>query len=296
MPRQLLLVASALAAGCASGAGGTATATPPTPYAPAAAPPAERSSARHPGADAVHFGPSALRYLIHRRLHIQQEFGGQTQTQDLGARIFVAATITGPADSAGYPTTYTIDSIVSDSGTPPQIADNVAKAKGLAFTGRLAATGEFKKIAPSDSTLALSLVQLLGNFREFMPRIPAGGVKVGAAWSDTLVATQKGGGSEITKRSLVNSTAGAWDERGGVRSLRLEVGSTYTLQGAGEGAGQSFELSGSGIASGVAFLAVDGRYLGGESHDSTNLSIKLPAQGLLVPVIQVTRLTVSVVP
>jgi hypothetical protein len=244
----------------------------------------------------VRYTPSALRYLIHRRLHIQQALGEQMQAQDLGARIYVAAAIAGPADSLGYAASFTVDSILPDSGTPQPVADNVSRARRLIFTGRLPARGGFVHTLASDSALAQSLIQLLANFRDFVPRIPAEGLRLGAVWTDTVETTQKGGGSEVSRRSIIQSAATAWEDRSGARSLRLEGASTYRLAGAGKNAGQPFELSGLGSGKATAFIAADGRYLGGESHDSVTLTIRLPAQGVAVPVIQVTRTTVAVLP
>src|SRR3989454_5574517 len=120
------------------------------------------------------------------RSHTQQALGDQTQAQDGGARIFVATAITGPADSIGYPATFLVDSIVADSGTPPPIVDNVNKVRKLVFAGRVASRGEFVNSLASDSAVAQSVVQLLGNFRDFLPRLPLDGVKPGAAWTDTV--------------------------------------------------------------------------------------------------------------
>jgi hypothetical protein len=292
-----------LAAACASGRGAH-PATSPGPYAATSAQPAERpDSAPAPApapaarpSEMVRYGPSALRYLIHRRLHIQQALGEQMQAQELGARIYAAAAIAGPADSVGYAASFTVDSIVPDSGTPQLVADNMSRARRLIFTGRLPARGGFVHTLASDSALAQSLIQLLANFRDFVPRIPAEGVRLGAAWTDTVETTQKGGGSEVSRRSIIRSAATAWEDRSGARSLRLEGASTYRLAGAGKNAGQPFELSGLGSGTATAFIAADGRYLGGESHDSVTLNIRLPAQGVAVPVIQVTRTTVAVLP
>src|SRR2546427_8719185 len=34
-------------------------------------------------------------------------------------------------------------------------------------------------------------VQLLGNFRDFLPRLPIDGIRPGVAWTDTVETTQK---------------------------------------------------------------------------------------------------------
>jgi hypothetical protein len=308
MTPRLLVWGAAFAAACASRGGG-APATPapalpaaqpgaasaqPAPAAPPAPPAPAGATPRRP--DAVRYGPSALRYVVHRQLHIQQGLAEQPQAQDLGARIYVAATITGPADAVGYPATFTVDSIAADSGTPPPVVDNVSRARKLVFSGRLLPRGEFVNGVASDSVLAQSLVQLLANFRDFLPRIPADGLKPGAAWTDTLESTQKGGSSEVSRRAIVHSTAATWEDHGGARSVRLEGSSSYQVAGAGQNAGQPFELSGSGTATVVSFIAADGRYLGGDARDSTTLTVRLPVQGVAIPVIQVTHTTVAVLP
>jgi len=78
--------------------------------------------------------------------------------------------------------------------------------------------------------------------------------------------------------------------------VRVDGTQTYRVAGGGKNAGQPFELSGAGTGSGVNYLAFDGRYLGGEWQDSTNLTVRLPVQGVAVPVIQVTHTTVAVLP
>jgi len=297
MTRRLLLAGTAFLTACAAGSRGTSAAAPAINSAPGATSPAaatEAPATHRP--DAVRYGPSALRYVVHRRLHIQQVLGEQTQAQDIGARIFVTTAITGPADGIGYPATFLVDSIVADSGTPLPIVDNVNKVRKLVFAGRVAPRGEFVNALASDSGLAQSVVQLLGNFRDFLPRLPIDGLKPGAAWTDTVESSQKGSGSEVSRRTIALSTAAGWEDRLGTRSVRVAGSQTYRVAGGGKNAGQPFELSGAGTGSGVAYIAADGRYLGGEFQDSTTLTVRLPVQGVAVPVIQVTRTTVAVLP
>ena len=298
--RPLVALAAFAAAACASaGAGGGGPAAPsattPVPYAPASAATPEPRSAP-PTADATRYGPSAMRYRMHRRLHIQQALGDQVQTQDIGVRIYLAAAITGPSDSVGYRASFLVDSIAADSGTPPPIIDNVSKVRGLVFTGRVAPRGEFLNVVPSDSAVAQSVVQLLGNFHDFLPRLPPGGVRSGASWTDTVEATQRGSGSEVSRRTITHASAAGWEDYARTRSLRLEASQSYRIAGSGKNAGQAFELSGSGSGSGVAYLAVDGRYVGGEWRDSTNVTVRLLEQGVAVPVIQVTETSVALLP
>lgn len=234
-----------------------------------------------------------MRYLVIRRLRIEQSFGGQLQRQDLGARVFVGVVISGPADGRGYPTTFTVDSVQADSGTPQPVADNLSRVRALILAGRLAPRGDFQT---SDTVSAQSTAQLVGTFRDFMPRIPAEGVRVGTAWTDTMALTQRNGDGAVTRRVTIHSTATAWEDHNGTRSVRIESSTTYSVAGSGQNGGQSFEVGGTGMTTAHAFVAEDGRFLGGESHDSTSLTISLPAQGLAIPVTQVLHSTVSVRP
>jgi hypothetical protein len=172
----------------------------------------------------------------------------------------------------------------------------MARGRRLVFSGRLTSRGDFVNAVASDTTVAQSLVQVLGNFREFLPRLPAAGLKPGAAWTDTVEVKQRAGGTEVSRRSISHATVASWAEHAGVRSLRVEGAFTYQLAGAGQNAGQPFELAGAGDGTVTSFLADDGRYVGGESRDSASLTIRLPVQGVAIPVIQVTRTTVTVLP
>ena len=290
-----LCAAAALAAvmACAPRSPGAAepapTATPPPP-SPLPSPYPPRST------DAVRLGPSALRYVLHQQVHAEQEFQGQTQTIDRRISLFVSATITGPADSVGYALAVTIDSMVPDSGTaiPPTV--NLAAARGLRYSGRLAPSGEFRGAVPSDSARAQAFAQLAGGFvRTFYPRLPVGGLTLGAEWTDTVTTTDRTV-VEVTIRSVQRARVASWEERSGARCLRLEVNAAYTVAGAGEQGGQPLQVAGSGTRSTVQFVAVDGRYMGGEFKDSSAIVVTLPMQGATVPVRQLSRYTVTVRP
>jgi len=292
--RRLSAGGAALVAACAGGSSATSGAPRPAPAAPTTTVPT-RVVERRAGSEAVRYGPSAVRYLIHRRFHIEQSFGGTPQVQDLGAQFFVRAVITGPADSGGYPATFTVDSATPDSGAPPPVADNLSRLRALVLSGRVAPQGEFKSGAPSDTVLGRTLGQMLNGFHDFLPRVPRGGAQLGASWTDTLSVTQRAGG-DVTRRAVQQSRAVAWEDRNGARSLRLETSASYSVSGAGQNGGQFFQISGTGTTTGRLLIAEDGRFLGGESRDSASLALALPAQGLTIPVTQVVHSTVTILP
>ena len=291
MHLRLLSAAATLLAVTACTHSGAAPVTGGGPTVlPAPAPP---PSTRAP--ELVRLGPSALRYVVHQQIHVEQQFQGQTQTIDRGIRTFLAATIAGPADSVGYSVTFTIDSIVPDSGSvlPPTV--NLAAARGLTYGGHLTPAGEFRQDASSDSTLAQTFAQVVGTFRNFYPRLPPGGLALGAEWTDTVSMSDRAG-VDVTIKSISHSRAAAWEQRSGTRCLRLEVSSAYTVVGAGEQGGQPLEISGTGARTAVQFLAVDGRYISGEVHDSSSIVVGLPLQGMTVPVHQISNSTIAVLP
>jgi len=269
--------------------------SPPSPPAPVIPPPALPGAPPPAPPQGLRLGPSALRYGMHQVIHIEQEFQGMRQPLDFGLRIYFAVTITGPADSSGYQTTVTIDSIAPDSGTTAPMGINLGAARGLSFVGRLAPNGEFRNQVASDSVAAQSLSPIVGSFKNFFPRLPAPGLTLGATWTDTTTTSDRAAGN-VTVTSISHSHAAAWEDRGGTRVMRLEVTSTFTIKGSGEQAGQPFEVAGTGVRSGADYIAVDGRYMGGESHDSTTMTITLPIQGMTIPRTQVSRTTVTVLP
>ncbi len=288
---RLLLAVAILTAACA----GHTTPPPPTPTPvnpplPLPPPPPARGNS-----DVIRLGPSALRYVMHQVIHIDQEFQGMRQPLDFGLRAFFAVTITGPADTSGYPTTITIDSIVADSGTTAPMGINLGAAKALSFVGRLTPKGEFRHQTASDSLIAQSLSPVVGSFKNFFPRLPPNGLTLGAAWTDTVTENDRAAGS-VTVTSVNRSHATAWEDRNGTRALRVDIISDFTIKGSGQQAGQPFEVAGTGVRSGTDFVAADGRYLGGESRDSTAMTITLPIQAMTIPRKQLSRTTVSVLP
>src|SRR5467141_3013814 len=169
MRRVLLVAAAVTALSCTP----KTPASAPTPANPPGAPPPPPAPAPPPAAQqGLRLGPSAQRYVMHTVVHIDQEFQGMHQPLDFGLRAFFAVTITGPADTSGYPTTITIDSIVADSGTTAPMGINLGAAKALSFVGRLTPKGEFRNQTASDSLIAQSLSPVVGSFKNFFPRLP----------------------------------------------------------------------------------------------------------------------------
>jgi len=296
MRRPLTLAVVILATACASKTTTTTNPTPVNPAAPPAPPGAPPPPAPPPaGGNAIRLGPSTLRYVMHQRIQVDDHLPTGLSRSAYGISAFFRATIVGPADSSVYPMTVSIDSIVPDSGTTVPLNTNLAAAKGLSYRGRLTPRGEFRNAVPSDSSTAQAISPVVGSFQNFYPRLPASGLTLGATWTDTLTRSDRGAGN-VSVTSINSWRAPAWEDRNGVRSLRVDLTSTFTIQGKGEQLGQPFEVAGNGVRTGVDYLAADGRYLGGESNDSTSMTITLPVQSMTIPRTQVSKTTVSVLP
>jgi hypothetical protein len=293
--RRLFVLAAAAGALSCSPKNPSSQPTPVNPPAPPAAPPPP-GAPRPSGQPGLRLGPSVLRYIAHQSLHAEQQLQpGQTQVIERGTRLFLTATIVGPADSSGYRLTFTVDSIALDSGTtlPPNI--DLTAARGLVYDGRLSSAGVARMTLLSDSTRAAAFVQLLGLLRTFYPRLPHEGLVPGAEWTDTTTADDRAV-IDVTRRSVNRSRVATWEDHGGIRALRLDVTASYTLSGKGTQANQPVEVSGAGTETTRHFVAADGRYLGAEDTDSSTLSVTFPYQSVTIPAIRVLRSTVIAQP
>jgi hypothetical protein len=290
------LAACASAGAPSSQDAGAGSLSPPPVAAPGAPPVPAGAAPIDPRDRFVTFGPAALRYVVQQHVRMDYDRPDMPPTSQLGWRTYVSSTVSGPADTAGYPAIFAIDSIVTDSGVvlPPWI--DLRLARGLRFVGHLAPTGEFRLRHVSDSSAADNLAILIGSFRHFYPRLPPGGVRAGDTWTDTLTQVDRGGGRTSTRMLIRNSAAGAWEDGEHGRVLRVEVSEGYDLTERGGGAGQEFEASGSGVTTSVERIGAGGRYLGAEARDSATLVITLKAQGITVPRRQITFVTVRVLP
>ena len=290
--RRVLFVAAAIIALSCTPKNPPST---PTPANPPAAPPPPPPAPPQAAPQGLRLGPSALRYMAHQSLHAEQELQGRTQVIVRGTRLFLTATVVGPADSLGYRLTFTIDSIALDSGTtvPPTV--DLSAARGLVFDGRLTPSGVSTLTLVTDSTRAAPFVQLLGLLQTFYPHLPTAGLILGAEWTDTTTADDRVV-IDVKRRSINHSRAATWEERAGIRALRLDVTSTYSVSGSGSQLNQPVEVTGSGTGTAHYFIAVDGRYLGGEGTDSSTITVRFPYQSAVIPATRILRSTTILLP
>src|SRR5882672_2705348 len=128
MRRAIVTAAMLAALACAPK---TPPPTTPVPGNPPAAPPPPAPPPAQP--QGVRLGPSALRYVMHQVIHIDQEFQGMRQPLAYGLRVFFAVTISGPANSIASPTTIPVDPPAPARGTRAPRGINLSPEKALSF-------------------------------------------------------------------------------------------------------------------------------------------------------------------
>jgi len=129
----------------------------------------------------------------------------------------------------------------------------------------------------------------------FFPRIPSGGVAPGQTWSDTLSVTTSSSGLDISAETHTDYSARAWGDYQGTRALEVASEASYSVSGGGVQQGAEITLDGSGINHGLLYLASDGRFMGGTSTDSSNMTATVAAMGAMIPITQVRHDTLKVV-
>ncbi len=239
----------------------------------------------------VTYAPAQARYRAVQHTHQRQMMEGNPQEGRYVLEVLATVSLSGPA---GVPMAYTfgLDSVRADGGVI--MPAEIARAHGTRLTGTISPEGVVTNFT-GDSTLTGQLQNIAIAARQFYPRLPAGGVEPGQAWSDTS-ETKSSGATQLTIRIASDRKAIDWTDQGGRRTLHVAVDATYTVNGTGQQMGQDFTISGNGIRHGDLYISAEGTYLGATSRDSSNVTVSLPAIGMSFPSIQIRHDTVSVIP
>jgi hypothetical protein len=269
-----------LAAAACGGRGSAPTSTAPRP-------PAEPTVIRYAS------GPA--RYRLEVVSQTTQEVMGATQEFQLTQSLLLSTAL---ADSAGeVALAVTVDSITVQGSVPGLDVDALGAARGQVFRARFSSRGRSQGVTVPDSTSAV-MVQVGRAFRDFLPRLPDAPIAAGLIWTDTVTDNQSmaGGSGQMNTRAIRQNRVVGWEDREGMRALHIAITGAYEISGTGEAQGQPIELTGSGQAAADRWVSTTGRYLGGTSSDSTNLTVNVINVGITVPVQQVQRSTVTRLP
>jgi hypothetical protein len=267
----ILCYAAITAGGCGATGSGGRTADP-TPEAP----------------EHFVYGPFDVTYRIASHTFQEQEFGGQANTNDYAMHWYLSIVHQPPT------LTLTLDSVPQITGTNPGLStSDLDSSVGAEFSGTFTPNGAISGFTGGNESNAF-LQQLSQSLERFLPRIPDGGAAAGQMWTDTLETTTRSGGLEIEIQLITESQAGSWVEHSGARSLEVSTVTSYSLSGGGNQMGSEIDLSGTGIRHGLIYLGSDGRFLGGSSADTANMTATVAAMGAIIPIFQTRHDTVSV--
>jgi len=281
--RLVAVAAAVLAFGCAS----SRSSAPGTALANASA--AVPAPPRDPSA--LRYAPTAVRYLIEQSNHTVQEVMGQSIPADQNTRQVLSVAVTSAGNDLAL--ALTIDSL-EVSGTAGNDAGPLGAARGQTFRVVLAPSGLVSSVTPPDTSNA-AFRQIAAGLREFLPRLPAAPITAGQTWIDTVSRTNSGE-LTVTVNSVREHRVVGWEDRDGTRSLHITTTSNYTLRGSGQAQGQSMELSGGGQTVRDMFVSRTGVFLGGVDSDSSLVNANVVSMGMVVPVRQNSRSTITRLP
>jgi hypothetical protein len=185
-----------------------------------------------------------------------------------------------------------LDSMKVDSTSPiPQsVADS---AKGSRWHAVVSPQGKISGLTAGTKTTAGG--QFESVLSGFFPRVKTG-AKPGDAWTDTLDYASDQGPATFTMRTVTNYTAPGTEARGGVKALKVQAAYSAARTGTVHNPQGEMNIEGNGTGTGTYYVGTDGRFLGGESKDSTNLSVVAPFAPAPIPITSTTRMTITRLP
>jgi hypothetical protein len=235
------------------------------------------------------YAAGTARYRVEQTTHVVQDVMGQVNTTDLSSRQVLSAVTTQGAETLTM--ALTIDSI--EMSDPTGAAAGVMAARGQTFRLVFAPSGLALATSSPDSTNPV-FQQISNGLNDLLPRLPSPPIAAGRTWSDTL--TRAPGATGVTTRFVRQHRIVGWEDRDGARALHIATTSNYTVTGATDAQGQHIELSGTGIATRDAFVSAAGLFLGSVENDSALVNANVTAVGLVVPVRQARRSTITRIP
>jgi hypothetical protein len=210
---------------------------------------------------------------------------GEEQVQVLGLTAYL--TLTWIAADSGARITTTIDSVVSDSGLvlPVVVLDS---ARGTRWTALRPPSGGLSGLTGTHSSLLGD--QVRDQLALLFPRLPPGGVRPGAHWTDSTQAPARVSAFEALESSVTSSDAGQPMPSG---VLPIQVTASRHASGEATQFGQAITIKATGSDTLSYQLATDGRVLEAGGHRWTSLVVELSAIGQSVPATEISSLSMT---
>ncbi len=290
-----ITTALAFALGCSAGRSGEPAASPPpysrTPATPTPAPAPPGNPTGGSGAAVVYRAAPATAYAFARRDSMVLELPGGAQVQTFDRTAFLRVTLAESAPHGPLRATFVVDSIVAIGGTATVPLDSLRAAQGTRWTGALTPDGQLTDVTSSDTSSIGE--QLRGSLRLLFPRLPPGGAKVGATWTDTITTGTRVNAFAGSEDATLTYHATGIETEGPVRTLRIESSGTFAQNGAGSPFGQPMEMKSTGTRHAVHHLTLDGMVVAAEGGDEGEMTISVPAVGQSVPAHQFSSFTLT---
>lgn len=227
-------------------------------------------------------------YSIASHTSQEQDFGGQVNASEFAMHWYLSVV------NSASGLTLTIDSAPKITGVAQGVSQgDLDQAAGMVFTGNLSPEGRISDLAVDDVSSDF-IQQLAQSVERFLPWVPAGGAAAGQAWVDTLETTTGSSGLEISVQLITRSQADSWVEHEGGQALLVTTTTDYSMSGGGTQMGSEIDIDGTGVRHGTLYLGADGRFLGGVSADTANMTATVAAMGAIIPIFQARHDTISV--
>ena len=278
------MVAALCGGGLACSTATGTTAAGPAPASPSGAATPAPAAARTPAArrGAIVYQPMAsTAYVVRRRDSVTVQLpNGLPQTQELTRTVFLTV---GSAAGSPMRVSITLDSlVVGGVGANQPAADS---ARGTRWTGTLTPEGRLAGLT-TDRTSAVGQ-QLSGMLPTFFPILPAGGVRDGAVWTDTLSDTLRAMAFNVKEHAIVSSRAASDN------GIRIESTVSFTRAGGGSQFGQAVEVQSTGTRHITSRLRPDGVLTETTGTEASDMTLTIPAVGQSLPVKQSATFTVT---
>lgn len=235
------------------------------------------------------------RYLRTQKDHVVQTVNGAEQVSDIESYWRFATTLESAADGL-------VVSVVHDSvaiQAPGAAAQDFSALYDTAVEIRMNDRGEVEAVAVPDSLPEpLGRLDLRTTYGAFYPVLPAGQATAGTTWADTTEVTTNQNGLDVTVLRVNAYTVAGEEAVDGREAVRVDVESTFEIEGSGSQGGAEISLSGTGEGSGRFYVQPDpGVYLGGTETAEMTMDAFVAAggQNLLIPIVQTREETIEYV-
>lgn len=220
------------------------------------------------GAATLSGAPVKTRYQVDQTIEQIMDasgVGGGPQRQRFSVSTFVTVTL---SDTSGGKTVHAvIDSMRADTATPvgPGALDSV---RGTELHGFVGPGGRLQSLRVLRETSLAP--QVAGVLRQLFPALRPG-VKPGDRWTDTTETGDPAGAAGMAVRRITTYQAQRDPRASG--GVRVDASFTATVNGTQPTPGGTATIRGNGSGTESYYLAPDGRYLGGNSNQSSRLTV-----------------------